>query len=123
MSMSKLLRFGNELRILHGGVERAAQCLHTLGRNAGRGHIGAADRDVGGEEGHHRLVLFGLCQLDDGRHVSKLRIALQCDLDEHEDLLLAQPVRLGRLPRGPGIDPRPPTSPRSIARLTGLPPG
>ena len=51
MSMPRLLRLGQEQRVLHGGIEGAAQRLDPLARRVGRGHERARDAGVGGDEG------------------------------------------------------------------------
>ena len=58
---------------------------------------------VSAEEFQHLAVVLVPRELGHQRHVGQLGMALEGDLDEHEDLLLGEPMRLGRFPRGPGI--------------------
>ena len=66
------LGLGQEFRVLHGGVEGAAQRLDAIRRRAGRGEERGAD--FGGV--HHRAknlaLLVGAGEFDHGRHIGQL---------------------------------------------------
>src|SRR5262249_61632388 len=61
------------------------------------------DRGVSGDE--HQYLAVGVVpgQILQGRHVGQLGIPLHADLGQDEDLLLGEPLRTGRLPRGPRV--------------------
>ena len=100
---SGLVGFGQEQRILHGGVESATQRGDALAWRLGRSDESAGNAGIGRQEGQNLAVVLVLGKLGHQRHIGQLRMPSQRDLHQNEDLLLGEPVRLGRLPRCPRI--------------------
>src|SRR6266478_7449218 len=92
---------GKELRVLHGGVERLAQRGQALRRNAGRRHEGACHRLAGDDEFQNGLLLRAAGDIEDRRHLGKLRNALVGKLEHHADLLRLPQVPVARRQGGP----------------------
>ena len=88
----QLPRLRQELRILHGRVERLAKHLQLVRSNTRRRHHRATDRSAGRKKAHHGLVLVGLAELHDRGHVRKIGVTFGNGLNENVDLLVRQPM-------------------------------
>ena len=112
-----LVGIGQELRILHGGIEGGAQGGDLLGRRAGRRDIGALENLLA----HHHLGHFAIFVVVDvfpqlrHAHLGQFRIGLEPDLHQDVELVVAQPVRLLRL----GARPVPAAHAVDLAALHG----
>src|SRR5918997_1898032 len=99
----RLLKFGDEGGVLHGGVKSLAQGLDSLRRNARRSEDGTADHRGRREKPKYGAVLRIGGEVVEQRHVLKVRRLGEADLHEDVDLLLLQPLGSGRFPRRPAI--------------------
>src|SRR6266704_3517694 len=79
-------------------VASKARCGDPLGRHARRGDERTRDCGLRRHERHQLAITIVAGKLDQQRHVGKLAIALEAGLRQDENLLLREPLRLGRFP-------------------------
>ncbi len=98
---AELLRVGEEFRILHGGVEGAAQRLYAILRNARRHEIRPAVFQPRDEQLERRTVGIVLRKVEHHRNVRKIGMLLERPLRDHVDFLFLHPIAVERQQRRP----------------------
>ena len=92
---------GQERRIRRERRERGAQRIEPLRWNARRGNHRPRDGLLRKEQFHHLAVRVGLHEVERGRQVRQIGIALQRALYQQGHLLVAQPIGPLLLEAGP----------------------
>jgi hypothetical protein len=94
----------DEQRVHERVVESPAQAPALFGGNLRRSQDRPSDRKVAGQDFEDLALLVGLAKLAPQRNIGQIGLALDADLEQEVDRIVAQPARMAGFQGGPGID-------------------